>query len=146
MPSLYTEIEINAPRAAVWQVLLQKENWLKWNTFLFDRSPTQTLVQGRSLLLSSRRVVGEEETEFEVLITLVQPNICLRWSASVPGFKNEHIFELQDVGYGWTKYTHREHFSGLITRLAFPLIRHDELKGLHRMAFELKSYVEYLVR
>lgn len=146
MPSLYTEIEINAPRSAVWQVLVQKEYWLKWNTFLFDRSPTQSFEPGRSLLLSSRRLAGEEETEFEAFVTLVQPNTCLSWRASVPGFKNEHTFELQDVGYGWTKYTHREHFAGLISRFAFPLIRRDEVQGLRRMAMELKDYVESVVR
>jgi len=100
----------------------------------------------RSLLLSSRRVAGEEETEFEAFITLVQPAHCLRWRAAVPGFKHEQVFELQDVGDGWTKYTHREQFSGLITRVAFPLIRQDELQGVRRMASELRQYVEYLVR
>jgi hypothetical protein len=146
MPSLYTEIEINAPRAVVWQALLRKEDWLQWNTFLFDRSPNQRFERGRSLLLSLRRVAGEEETEFQAKIIQVQPDICLRWVSTAPGFRNEQIFELQDIGRGWTKYTHQEQFSGLVTRLALPLIRQDEQQGLRRMARELKQHVEFLIR
>lgn len=146
MPSLYTEIEINAPRAVVWHALIEKDAWLKWNTFLFDRAPTKSFQQGRSVLLSLRRVFGEEETEFQAKVTLIQPNVCLRWVSSAPGFKNEQVFELQDAGVSWTKYTHRENFSGLVTRVALPLIRQDEQQGMRRMARELKQYAEYLAR
>lgn len=146
MPSLYTEIEIHAPRAVVWQALIRKEDWLRWNTFLFDRTPTKPFAQGHAVLLSLRRVVGDEETEFEANVTLLQPDVCLHWVARAPGFKNEHSFELQDVGRGWTRYTHREQFSGLFTRLVWSMIRQDEQQGQKRMARELKSYVEAIVR
>jgi hypothetical protein len=146
MPSLYAEIEINAPRSLIWQVLIQKEIWLKWNTFLFDRAPHQPLRQGCTTLLSARRVAGDDETEFEILVTLVQPNTCLKWLISAPGFQSEHVFELQDIGSGRTKYTHRETFSGFVTRLTLPFIRQDEQQGIRRMARELKRYAEKLVR
>ncbi|MDX2214298.1 MAG: SRPBCC domain-containing protein [Oculatellaceae cyanobacterium bins.114] len=146
MPSVYTEIEINAPRAVVWQALVHKEDWLRWNTFLFDRSPNQQFERGRSLLLSLKRVAGEDETEFQAKITQVHSDVCLQWVSTAPGFRNEHIFELQDIGRGWTKYTHREQFSGFVTRLALPFIRQDEQQGLRRMARELKQHVELLVR
>ncbi|HEY9619437.1 MAG TPA: SRPBCC domain-containing protein [Crinalium sp.] len=146
MPRLYSEITINAPRSAVWQALIRKEDWLKWNTYLFDRAPGKPFERGRSLLLSLRRVDGEDETEFQATVTLVQPNICLKWVSSAPGFKNEQVFELQDVGLRQTKYIHQQQFSGLFTRVAFPLIRQDEQQGMTRMAHELRKYVEYLIR
>ncbi|NET36460.1 MAG: SRPBCC domain-containing protein [Cyanothece sp. SIO1E1] len=142
MPSLYAEIEINAPKRQVWQALFHKDKWFKWNTFLFDCDPTLAFEPGQAVLLSLRRLPGEEETEFQPLITLVQPEICLQWVAKIPGLLNEHTFELQEIGPGRTKYIHRENFSGVLTRLFLPFIRLEEQKGLRRMARELKQYVE----
>jgi len=39
MPSLYAEIDIEAPKSAVWQALIHKDYWVEWNTFLFDCDP-----------------------------------------------------------------------------------------------------------
>ena len=142
MPSLYTELEINAPRPRVWKALVQKERWVYWNTFLYDLSTSQPFRQNQPVLLSLRRVAGETETEFQPIVTLVQPNVCLRWRCQIPGLKNEHVFELQDIGRNRTKYCHREQFSGWLTRLFFPLIRQNEQQGIDRMAQELKRYVE----
>ncbi len=52
MPTLYTEIEINASISKVWRVLFHKENWVKWNTFLFDRDSTKAFKQGEKVMLS----------------------------------------------------------------------------------------------
>ncbi len=143
MPSLYTEIEIDAPRNRVWQILLQKQNWKYWNTFLYDCDPRQPLEPGRQVLLALRRVPGEPDTEFQPRITLVQPGVCLAWVSSFPGFRNEYVFELQDSGFDRTRYVHRERFSGPLTRLFFPFIRQDEAQGIRRMAYELKDYAEH---
>lgn len=146
MPSLYTEIDIYASRNKVWQALVQKEAWKYWNTFLYDCDSRRSLQQGREVWLSLRRVPGDEQTEFQPKVTLYQPCICLRWVSSIPGFVNEHIFELQETGRDRTRYIHQEHFSGALTRLIFPFIRQDELQGIRRMARELKHYVEEGVR
>lgn len=142
MPSLYTEIEIAAPKQKVWQALYHKENWLKWNTFLFDCEPARPFQPGAEVWLSIRRLPGEEETEFHPLIKLVQPPVALSWLSEIPGFRNEHYFELQDIGVNRTKYVHRETFSGWLTRLFLPFIRKEEQQGMKRMAMELKQYVE----
>lgn len=142
MPSLYTKIEINAPRSAVWSALFNKQDWLKWNTFLYDLDPALPLAQGREVLLSLRRLPGEDETEFKPRIILLQPEVCLRWFYTAPGFNSEHVFELQDIGINRTQYIHRERISGALSRLFLPFIRQDEQQGLRRMAQELKHYVE----
>ncbi|PSB22671.1 hypothetical protein C7B76_03090 [filamentous cyanobacterium CCP2] len=146
MPSLYTEIEINAPKLAVWQALIRKENWLKWNTFLYDRNPSLSFKQGRTVQLSLRRMREETETEFEPQITLLQPNVCLRWIYTAPGFRSEHVFELQEVGRNRTKYIHQETMTGAVTVLFVPFLRRDEQQGIRRMARELKQYVERQVK
>lgn len=142
MPTLYAEIEINAAKSAVWQALIQKEKWLMWNTFLYDRNPDQPFEQGRVVQLSLRRLREESETEFEPRITVLQPEACLCWVYAVPGFRSEHSFELQDIGRTRTKYVHQEKLSGVITHLFLAFLRQDEQQGLRRMARELKQYVE----
>ena len=144
MPSLHTEIEIYAPRRKVWRVLYHKEMWMYWNTFLYDCDPDREFAVGREVLLSLRRIPGENETEFQPRITLVQPDICLQWVSTIPGFTTEQVFELQDLGRDRTKYVHQERFSGNLTRLFLPFIRQDEQQGIRRMAKELKYYVERL--
>ena len=142
MASLYTEIDITAPKQQVWQVLFQKDQWKYWNTFLFDRDSEVTFMQGYEVFLSLRRLPHEEETEFEPLITRVQPTVCLSWVSSIPGFRNEYVFELQEIGVGRTKYIHKNNYSGILTRVFLPFIREDERRGIQRMARELKRYVE----
>lgn len=142
MPSLYAEIEINASRSAVWQALVRKQDWLKWNTFLYDRNAALSFKQGQTVHLSLRRLREETETEFEPRIMLVQPPVCLRWVYTAPGFRSEHTFELQEIGRDRTKYIHQETISGPATFLFLPFLRRDEQQGIRRMARELKSYVE----
>jgi hypothetical protein len=142
MPSLHTEIEIAAAKSQVWQTLVRKDAWKYWNTFLYDGNPHRVFQEGQDVFLSLKRLPGEEETEFQTRITRVIPDACLRWVSTLPGFVNEHTFELQDLGGDRTLYIHQEKFSGLLTRAVFPFIRQDEHQGMKRMARELKWYLE----
>ncbi|MGB3491563.1 MAG: SRPBCC domain-containing protein [Elainellaceae cyanobacterium] len=143
MPSFYAEIEIDAPRSRVWNVLLNKQEWKTWNSFLFDRTPERPFESGRSLLLAQRRKVREPETTFEAQIIRLQPDYSLYWRCEAPGYRSEHRFDLLDSGYGRTKYSHREKISGRLAWLFTPVIRHDEQLGMRRMAYELKQYAEW---
>jgi hypothetical protein len=144
MTSLYTEIVINAPKQQVWYALLHKNQWHRWNTFLFDCDSTVPFRRGYEVFLSRRRLPQEEETEFSSLVTQLQSNSCLSWVSSIPGLRNEYVFELQEIGVGRTKYIHNNYYSGFLTRLFLPFIREDEQRGNQRMARELKRYVEQI--
>ena len=142
MPTLRTQIEINAPRHIVWDALMRKDEWRRWNTFLFDADPALPIRQGQDIFLSVRRLEDDEFTDFEPLVTLVQPETCLRWIARMPGFKSEQTFELQSLGPNRTVYMHCERFKGLLANVFLPFIRQDEKQGIQRMARQLKRYVE----
>lgn len=142
MVSLYAEIDINAPRFEVWDALIRKDQWYRWNTFLYDIDASLPFQQGREVLLALQRIEGEEDTEFQPTVTLVQPNCCLRWISKVPGLRSEHIFELEDIGANRTRYIHRERLTGLFARVFLPFIRKDEKQGIHRMARQIKRYTE----
>ncbi len=142
MPNLYTEIQIEAPKAQVWQALIHKEDWRWWNTFLFDCDPNRPFIPGREVSLALCRLEGEEETSLRPRVTLVQPEHCLRWVSRIPGIRSEHVFELQELGPNRTQYIHRERLSGLLAGVFLPFIRQDEKQGTYRMARQLKRYVE----
>lgn len=93
-------------------------------------------------MLSVRRTEADDEIEFQSHVTLVQPNSCLQWTSTAPGFRSRHSFELQDIDVNLTRYRHQEQFSGVMSSVLLPFIRRDELQGLRRMAIELKTYVE----
>ena len=146
MAGLYAETDINAPKSLVWQALIRKEKWSRWNTFLFDGDPAMPFEQGREVLLLLRRLPQDEETELDPTVMLVQPEVCLKWGSSILGLHSEHTFELQEIGYRRTKYVHKVFFSGVLHRFFVPIIRKDEHQGMRRMARELKRYVEVGVR
>jgi hypothetical protein len=142
MPSLYTEIEIDAPRSHIWQILIAKERWKYWNTLLYDCDPDRPFIQGRDVVLSVLRSPGEEEIQFRPIVTLVQPNYCLKWLSTIPGLQNEHVLELQDIDVNRTRFSYQQNFTGTFARFLLPFIRQDERKGIQRMASELKRYAE----
>jgi hypothetical protein len=142
MPNLSTEIEINASRQTVWQVLIRKDAWVYWNTFLYDCDPSLVFAEGQTVSLALRRTRGDEEMTFQPKITLMQSEAYLQWISSIPGFTCKQVFELREVGQDRTLYSHREVFSGALTRFFLPFIREDETKGIRRMAWELKDFIE----
>lgn len=142
MPSFYTEVEIEASRRKVWRALFHKEQWQHWNTFLYDREPDKGFALNQEVVLAVHRSPTDEGTVFQPLVKLIQPEVCLSWVAEIPGFHNQSVFELQEIGLGRTKYIHKQEFSGWMTKLFLPFIREDEKRGMERMAYELKRYVE----
>jgi len=142
MPTLYAEIDINAPQSVVWDTLIRKEQWRFWNTFLYDCDPGLPIARGSEIYLSMQRLEGDEETEFQPLITMLRPPTMMRWVATIPGLRSEHIFELRESVPGRTRYLHRETFSGMLSKVFLPFIRQDERQGIRRMAQQLKLHVE----
>ena len=141
MPTLYAEIDINAPPSVVWEALVRKDQWRYWNTFFYDCEPGIQIARGNELFLAMQRLEGDEETEFQPLITMLRPGL-MKWTSSIPGLKTEHTFELQERMPGRTRYLHREVFSGILSKVFLPFIRQDEQQGLRRMAQQLKRHVE----
>ena len=142
MPTLYAEIDINAPQTVVWEALMRKDQWRYWNTFFYDCEPGIQIARGNELFLAMQRLEGDEETEIQPLITMLRPPSLMKWTASIPGLKTEHTFELQERMPGRTRYLHRETFSGILSKVFLPFIRQDERQGLRRMAHQLKMHVE----
>lgn len=145
MPSLYTEIDINAPQSVVWEALARKDQWRFWNTFLYDCDPSLRIARGNEIFLAMQRLEGDEETEFQPIITMMRPPNMMRWVSTIPGLRTEHVFEIRENVPGRTRYIHRELFSGILSKVFLPFIRQDERQGMRRMSQQLKMYVEQSV-
>lgn len=145
MPTLYAEIDINAPQSVVWEALIRKDQWRFWNTFFYDCDPGLAIARGNEIFLAMQRLEGDEETELQPVITMLRAPYVMKWVSTIPGLRSEHVFELRETMPGRTHYIHRETFSGVLSKVFLPFIRQDERQGLRRMSQQLKMHVENTV-
>jgi len=108
---------------------------------LYDQAPTVAFSPSASVKLAMRRLPNEAKLRFTARVVHFHPEVCLRWVAIAPGYRSEHQFELETAD-GITRYHHQEIITGAMSKLIVPFIRQDELRGLRRMALDLKQYVE----
>ena len=137
-----TEIEISAPAAEIWKVLLDFRRYPEWNPFIV-------------------RIAGEPEVGSRLAITLSLPDSnrereigprllrCdaereLRWLGhlGMKGlFDGEHFFRLEARGDGTTRVVHGEDFSGILLRFMLNQVT-EATRGFVYMNQALKRRVE----
>ena len=118
---LRTEVEIDAPRERVWQVLMDFSAYSDWNPFITRISGAPE--KGNSLVVTLRRSEGREST-FRPRVICYRPQKEFRWVGSLfTGwvFRGEHFFELQTLDFGdgdaeRTRLIHGENFSGILVK------------------------------
>ncbi len=59
-------------------------------------------------------------------------------------FDGEHIFKLEDLGNGQTKFVQRENFRGVLVPLLWRIIKSNTKKGFVEMNNQLKKRAEQL--
>ena len=122
-------IEIAAPAARVWSVLLDFPGYPRWNPFV--RSIAGIALEGEGLEVRIQPP-GQGVMKFRPVVLKVAPERELRWKGKVlvPGlFDGEHYFRLEPAARG-TLFRHGEIFSGLLV----PLFR-KSLDGATRAGF-----------
>lgn len=110
-------IVIDAPPAAVWDVLTAADDYRDWNPFICDVSGTFTV--GERLRIRVRPV-GRRAMTFRPRVTEKTPHARLRWVGrlGLPGICDaEHDFVLTELPDGTTQLTQRETFSGILVPL-----------------------------
>ena len=137
-----TDIEISAPAAEIWKVLLDFRRYPEWNPFIV-------------------RIAGEPEVGSRLAITLSLPDSnrereigprllrCdadreLRWLGhlGMKGlFDGEHFFRLEARGDGTTRVVHGEDFSGILLRFMLNQVT-EATRGFVYMNQALKRRVE----
>jgi hypothetical protein len=135
-----TEIQIDAPPAAVWAVLTDGAAYPDWNPFI--RSMKGTAAKGQRLE-NTMQPMGRKPMTFRPRVLVADPHRELRWLGRLPLprlFDGEHYFllEPQDTG---TRLIHGESFRGLLLWVMNPEQFRPSFRAMNQA---LKARVETL--
>ena len=142
MNELRTEIEINAPAAFIWDVLLNFGLFPTWNPFI--QSIQGQAIKGQRLRVHIAQPGGQTMT-FRPRVTQVSVGREFRWLGhfGIPGLLDgEHIFELESLGKQHTQLIHRECFRGVLVPVFWRTLNSQTRQGFEEMNQSLKQYVE----
>jgi hypothetical protein len=141
MRELRREIDIDAPPSAVWAVLTDTGSYPDWNPFI--RRFSGDLRKGAKLDVRIEPPGGRAMT-FKPTVLTVENERELRWLGRflLRGlFDGEHIFELEALGDGRTRFTQAERFTGILVRAFGSTLDKTEL-GFEQMNAALKARAE----
>lgn len=141
---LHTTVRVDAPPAAVWEVLTAFERYDGWNPFMS--------VAGRptvgARLAVELRPPGKRAARFRPTVTVVDPERELRWVGhlGVEGlYDGEHRFTLEPLAGGRrTLLVHAERFSGLLVPVVNRWLGDSTERGFVAMNEALKTRAEVL--
>ena len=140
--SIHTQIEIDAPASAVWEVLSNTANYPSWNPFV--KKISGDLVEGNHLSVTIQPE-GKSPMDFAPVVLAAEENRELRWVGHL-GFKGvfdgEHYYIMEETADGKTLFRHGETFSGMLAYVLFALIGEDTETGFRAMNDALKARVE----
>ena len=120
MREIRTEIVLEAPPEAVWDVLTDLEAYEEWNprTVAADG----TVAEGEQIALTLSPQDARERT-FGAEVVDVDPARRLEWVATVWSpwvFSARRTFELEPLEERRTRFVNRETFRGVLVRFALP--------------------------
>jgi hypothetical protein len=141
MKNIQTEILILADTAKVWDVLMNFDNYPKWNPFITSISGERKL--GNRLTVSINPPGGKGMT-FKPNILTLEANKELRWKGKlgINGiFDGEHYFILEVLENDKTKFIQGEKFSGLLVPLVGKMLDKTQ-KGFQLMNESIKKECE----
>ncbi|MDO5091374.1 MAG: SRPBCC domain-containing protein [Cardiobacteriaceae bacterium] len=139
---LASEIVIDAPPQAVWQVLTDFAAYPAWNPFIVGINGE---VANGARLDVRIQPVGGKMMRFRPQIIACDVPQHLRWRGTliIPGlFDGEHDFRLERLADGRTRLLHSETFSGLLVRPLAKKLEAQTLPGFVAMNAALKERVE----
>jgi hypothetical protein len=139
MKNIQTEILINTDITKVWDILMNFDNYPKWNPFITSISGEPKL--GSRLTVSIKPPGGKGMT-FKPRVLAFEINKELRWLGHLlftGFFDGEHKFELIDNGNGTTSFKQSEKFKGMFVGL---LNLENTQKGFEAMNEKLKEMAE----
>lgn len=138
--------EINAPAAAIWDVLTDLEQFRDWNPFIREARGSTAL--GGTVRVRVHSSLPLRLAFHATVIEHDEPR-SLRWQghtlANWIGF-GDHTFDIDPLDGGRCRFVQRERFSGLLPRLAARLLTREAQRGFNAMNRALKERVEHVNR
>ena len=142
MKEVRAEIKINSYPESVWKILTDFATYDQWNPFINKIIGLPT--EGNKIDIYIETPSGKNR-KYSPRITKVEEGRELRWfgKSSLPGFLNaEHIFTIEELQPERVRFSQREVFDGLLTRLFGKGVDIDVRQGFQDMNEALKKRVE----
>jgi hypothetical protein len=142
MEKIETVIEIAAPPARIWGVLVDFNRYPEWNPFIPSvKGKAETGEQLEVLI----QPPSQKAMQFRPVVLRADRERELRWRGKlfVPGlFDGEHSFTIEPIAVGRSRLRHSETFTGLLVPLLAKQLRTSTRAGFEQMNFALKQRVE----
>lgn len=142
MKTIETTIIVHSTTEEVWQVLMNFEDYPKWNPFI--KSIEGATGSGYYLTVKIQPE-GMKTLEFKPEILCKKRNMEFRWKGKlfISGlFDGEHYFLIKHLEDGNVEFVHGEHFSGILSRAILKMIGSKTKSGFEAMNLALKQRVE----
>ncbi|HET9929131.1 MAG TPA: SRPBCC domain-containing protein [Polyangiaceae bacterium] len=137
-----TEIEISAPPAQIWKVLLDFRRYPEWNPFIVHLAGEPNVGSKLAMTLSLPDSNREREVTSRLLRCDTEQE--LRWLGHLwmKGlFDGEHFLRLEPRDDGTTRIVHGEDFHGIFLRFMMKQVT-ETTRGFVYMNQALKKRVE----
>jgi hypothetical protein len=141
MKEIKTEIIIDATAQAVWEKLVDLDNYHTWNPFITRASGNYFPSSKINITIA----LGDKEQKFKPKVGMVVTNKYFEWRGSlpIPGlFIGNHYFQIEKLADGKVKLIHGERFKGLLCNAVFNKIGKDTEDGFKKMNEALKKQLE----
>ena len=139
---VHTQIEIDAPPAMVWDLLVDLDNYHRWNPFIVE---ARGRIAPEARLWVSPQLTERRRQTFEPIVTSYVEGVEFAWTGTIlhPLFaKGEHIFRLTELSPGRVRLVHDEVFSGIGGGIAGLVAGKITERGFDAMNRALKEQVE----
>jgi hypothetical protein len=139
LKELRAEIQINASRMRVWNILTDFEKYEEWNPFIqrIAGEPKEG-----SKIKIHLRTPGGKNRQYEPIVTKVDPGRELRWIGKSMLLTGEHTFVIEEKQAESVLFIQRELFGGLLASF-FGSGTHEDIEaGLRQMNEALKQRAE----
>ncbi len=132
-----TEIRINASAEKVWKVLMDFQNYEKWNPFIkkIEGDPkvgNKIYAEIDGMKFKPEVLVNRKEEEFKWIGKLLFKGV----------FDGEHRFQIEELGNGQLKFTQSEKFYGFLVPVFKKKLNTDTIKGFMAMNEKIKEEAE----
>lgn len=137
-----SSIDIAASAETVWRVFTELDAYAAWNPFI--RKASGSLAVGDEVNVRVQTDLGIP-LRFHATVLWRDEGHGLHWRGSVgPRWLacGAHDFKVERVDAHHCRFTQRERFSGILPRLAAPLVEREARRGFERMNRELAARAE----
>ena len=139
MKQIRTDVEINSNPKQVWDILINFNEYQKWNPFI--RKIIGEAKVGSKILIHIK-TQGGKNRKYEPTVTKVQEGRELRWFGGGLFLNGEHIFTIEMRDSGRVLFVQRQVFEGLLSSFFGQSSYADIAAGLNAMNMALKERAE----